>query len=46
MIFNNGLIGILKMVIDHAKETESLRVLWFYLKHSGVIGFGLFVIST
>lgn len=46
MILNNGLIGILKMVVDHAEEAESLGVLWFYLKNSAIICFGLLVIST
>lgn len=45
MILDDGLVNILKMVVDHAEEAESLRVLWFYLKHSAIINFGLFVIS-
>lgn len=46
MILNNSLVGILKMVVDHAEEAESLRMLWFYLKYSAVITSRLFVIST
>ena len=46
MVLNNSPIGILKMMVNHAEETEPLRVLWLYFEYPTIIGFGPFVIST
>ena len=45
MILDNSLISIPEVVVDHAKETKTLRVLWFDLQHPVIISSGLFVIS-
>jgi hypothetical protein len=46
MVCDNGLINVLKMMVDHCEETKSLSMLRFYLEYSLIIGFGQFVISV